>query len=76
MSEGADGLVRDKTCKPGRAPLPPEIVAQVVELTLLHLDIPSLSLHLHESWVLRQPPLTQILRNADHGIAENPQARN
>jgi len=34
MSEGVSGLLRDKTRKPGKAPLPPEVVAQVVELTL------------------------------------------
>ncbi|HEX3920383.1 MAG TPA: IS630 family transposase [Caulobacteraceae bacterium] len=34
MDEGVDGLLRDKTRKPGKAPLAPEIVARVVELTL------------------------------------------
>lgn len=31
--EGVDGLLRDKTRKPGTAPTPPEIVAQVIEKT-------------------------------------------
>lgn len=31
--EGVDGLLRDKTRKPGRAPLPHKIVARVLELT-------------------------------------------
>ena len=34
MEEGVDGLLRDKTRKPGKAPLPAETVARVVELTL------------------------------------------
>ena len=34
MEEGVDGLLRDKTRKPGKAPLPEEMVARVVELTL------------------------------------------
>jgi transposase len=34
MVEGVGGLLRDKTRKPGKAPLPSEVVAQVVELTL------------------------------------------
>src|SRR5271170_3835973 len=34
MGEGVDGLLRDKTRKPGKAPLPAETVAQVVERTL------------------------------------------
>ena len=31
--EGVDGLLRDKTRPPGRAPLPPETIAQVVTMT-------------------------------------------
>jgi transposase len=31
--EGVDGLLRDKTRKPGRAPLSAEVVAQVLALT-------------------------------------------
>src|SRR3974390_2052603 len=34
MREGVDGLRRDKTRKPGKAPLPGETVAKVAELTL------------------------------------------
>lgn len=34
MAEGVDGLLRDKTRPPGKAPLPEEMVARVVELTL------------------------------------------
>jgi transposase len=34
MREGVDGLLRDKTRKPGKAPLAAETVARVVELTL------------------------------------------
>src|SRR5580658_10556128 len=34
MREGVEGLLRDKTRKPGKAPLAAETVAQVVELTL------------------------------------------
>jgi transposase len=34
MREGLEGLLRDKTRKPGKAPLPAETVARVVELTL------------------------------------------
>jgi len=34
MREGVEGLLRDKTRKPGKAPLPAGTVAQVVELTL------------------------------------------
>ena len=34
MREGVEGLLRDKTRKPGKAPLPPATVAKVVELTL------------------------------------------
>ena len=34
MAEGVEGLLRDKTRKPGKAPLAPETVARVVELTL------------------------------------------
>lgn len=34
MREGVDGLLRDKTRPPGKAPLPAAIVARVVELTL------------------------------------------
>ncbi len=34
MHEGVDGLLRDKTRPPGKAPLPDEVVARVVELTL------------------------------------------
>src|SRR5919205_2720385 len=34
MREGVPGLLRDKTRKPGRAPLPAETVRRVVELTL------------------------------------------
>ena len=32
MQAGVDGLLRDKTRKPGRAPLPPETVAKVLAL--------------------------------------------
>ncbi|PWC57253.1 hypothetical protein TSH7_26525 [Azospirillum sp. TSH7] len=31
--QGVDGLLRDKTRKPGRAPLPPATVAKVLALT-------------------------------------------
>ena len=34
MTEGVDGLLRDKTRPPGKPPLPAETVAKVVELTL------------------------------------------
>jgi hypothetical protein len=34
MAEGVDGLVRDKTRKPGKKPLPPETVKRVVDLAL------------------------------------------
>ena len=34
MAEGVDGLLRDKTRPPGRAPVPPERVGEVVRLTL------------------------------------------
>ena len=34
MADGVEGLLRDKTRKPGKAPLPSETVARVVELTL------------------------------------------
>lgn len=34
MSEGVDGLLRDRTGKLGKAPLPSETIARVVELTL------------------------------------------
>ena len=35
MREGVEGLLRDKTRKPGKAPLPPATVAKVVELIRL-----------------------------------------
>src|SRR5882672_7390961 len=34
MNEGVDGLLRDKTRKPGKAPLGPEVAKRVVALTL------------------------------------------
>jgi transposase len=34
MAEGVDGLLRDKTRPPGKAPVPPERVAELVRLTL------------------------------------------
>ena len=34
MREGAAGLVRDRTRKPGLPPLPPQLVERVVALTL------------------------------------------
>jgi transposase len=34
MQEGVEGLLRDKTRKPGKAPLPAEIVQRVVDLAL------------------------------------------
>jgi len=34
MQEGVEGLLRDKTRKPGKAPLPAETVKRVVDLTL------------------------------------------
>ena len=34
MREGEDGLLRDKTRKPGKAPLPAETVRRVVDLAL------------------------------------------
>ncbi len=34
MAEGVEGLLRDKTRKPGKPPLPPDPVQRVVELTL------------------------------------------
>jgi len=34
MQEGVDGLLRDKTRKPGKPPLPAEIVQRVIDLTL------------------------------------------
>ena len=34
MQEGVEGLLRDKTRKPGKAPLPPSAVKRVVDLTL------------------------------------------
>ena len=34
MDEGVDGLLRDKTRKPGKAPLPSETVARIVQTTL------------------------------------------
>src|SRR5437763_646568 len=37
MREGVPGLLRDKTRKPGKAPLPAETVRRVVELTLEEL---------------------------------------
>src|SRR5690242_19931021 len=35
MREGVPGLLRDKTRRPGKAPLPAETVQRVVELTLV-----------------------------------------
>ena len=34
MQQGVDGLLRDKTRKPGKPPLPPEVVQRVIDLTL------------------------------------------
>ena len=34
MREGVDGLLRDKTRKPGKPPLPAETVQRVIDLTL------------------------------------------
>src|SRR5664279_4379026 len=34
MHDGVDGLLHDKTRKPGTAPLPADVVRQVVDLTL------------------------------------------
>jgi hypothetical protein len=34
MTEGVAGLLRDKSRKPGKAPLPPSAVKQVVDLAL------------------------------------------
>ena len=34
MQEGVDGLLRDKTRKPGKAPLPAETIQRVIDLTL------------------------------------------
>src|SRR5665213_1268455 len=34
MAEGVDGLLRDKTRKPGKPPLAPDIVQRVVDLAL------------------------------------------
>jgi hypothetical protein len=34
VADGVDGLLRDKTRPPGKAPVPPERVAEVVRLTL------------------------------------------
>src|SRR4030081_1521978 len=34
MAEGVDGLLRDKTRKPGKPPLPAETVQRVLDLTL------------------------------------------
>jgi transposase len=34
MAEGVDGLVRDKTRKPGKEPLPPHTVRRIVDLAL------------------------------------------
>jgi transposase len=34
MREGVDGLLRDKTRRPGKAPLPPETVQRVLDLAL------------------------------------------
>jgi len=34
MQEGVEGLLRDKTRKPGKAPLPAEIVQRLVDLAL------------------------------------------
>ena len=34
MQEGVDGLLRDKTRKPGKPPLAPETTARVIDLTL------------------------------------------
>ena len=34
MREGVDGLLRDKTRKPGKPPLPAETVQRVLDLTL------------------------------------------
>lgn len=47
MHEGVDGLLRDKTRKPGKAPLPAATVARVLELTLA--DPPGEATH----WTLR-----------------------
>jgi transposase len=33
MHEGVDGLVRDKSRPPGKAPIPPERIAEIVRLT-------------------------------------------
>jgi transposase len=34
MDEGVDGLVRDRTRKPGKAPVPPPVVERLIERTL------------------------------------------
>jgi Homeodomain-like domain-containing protein len=34
MEAGVDGLLRDKTRKPGKAPVPPVMTARLIELTL------------------------------------------
>jgi hypothetical protein len=34
MEAGVNGLVREKTCKPGKAPVPDQVVARLIERTL------------------------------------------
>ena len=47
MEEGVDGLLRDKTRPPGKKPLAPEQVAEIVRLT--HTPPPHAATH----WTLR-----------------------
>ncbi len=34
MTDGVDGLLRDKTLRPGKAPIPEAIVAEMIDKTL------------------------------------------
>ena len=61
LEQGVEGLLRDRTCKPGRAPLSPKVVAKVLDLTSLRAwTRPRHALDLAAPWP--KPPASACAR--------------
>jgi hypothetical protein len=67
MQDGADGLLRDKTRKPGKPPLPAEVVRRGIDLTLA--DPPDETTH----WSVRA--MAKAAGKTVHAIVDNDATR-
>ena len=75
MQEGVDGLLRDKTRKPGKPPLPAAVVQRVIDLNVLDGTVigRNMQRHRHQEFVrfLNQVEAAVPAGKTVHAIVDN-----